>query len=1221
MDLAGKTLGGYDLGIELGRGGMGAVYKARTRAEGPAGPTGTIVAVKVFHPDLVSDETTYKRFEREAELGIRIRHPGVVRTYEIGVAEEGGEKWHFIAMEFVEGQTLRDLLDEIGTLPEHLIYQIADQLLDALTAVHTEGMVHRDVKPENLVLTHDHRLLLMDLGVARLQQEGRDLTRQGEFVGSIQYAAPEQFMDQDHVGPKADIYAVGVVLYEMAAGRNPFGIDELSALINQKLRGTVRRPKLVHRDIDPFLDEVILTCIKLDPAERFADCAALREVLAAGDESPWWKERIRGESFPAAARALKRLRTAREAPLVGRGPALDTLHEAEEAARGGAGRALLVSGAAGTGKSRLVHDFLEELVAPDGPVLLAGRCARGDATAFHAFVESVQGLLGEREGAEKRLADLVSRIPENLDALLGKAESKDLFVSSFTSLLGGLAAGHTVVLVIEDLHRATPDSLELFQHLARSLSDDPVLLIGTYRGDEVEEGSPLDELVVQVTRETPALRLGALSRPSVDELVRSVVTHGTTVRALGRALFERSDGNPHLVLEMLAHLKTTGALVEDDGGWSLVRPLEEIALPDSIRELFALKLADLDDDQRETLEAAAVQGVDFTAGLLAAATGQRRIRLMKKLAVLERKHRLITSSGRNAFRFANSGLQHVVYEDMPEERRREMHATYADAIRAEHEGAEGAEGGGDEVAEKPAVPPADAHALVHHLLQAGRIGETLPYVDSAVRHAASQHHPAQAAVFLERLITALEGDVPEVRCRACLRLARLYEMLGRRERQWGALEWAQAEADRCESSAMLARVSAGRAAALLRGGDIEAAEKAANEGLALARDGNDRETESTCLHALGAVAYRRGEFDACATRWREALVLSRVAGDRAGEADALQALGAVQREIGEGDKALATKQEALQILRELKDRRGEGAALNNLANSMAEGHRLEEAFVCYEQAIQIAHGLGDMPAEAAARYNRGRALAVMARTEEARADLDIALDLYREVGDPRGEAEALDELGWSLAPFGERSQALERLDAARELAEGTGETALLTRVLRHLGALRHEAGDREQAWQLLERSRDLATARERALVLAEMGNAAAKEGDHERARRLFIESMAEEVSPNRLLLTLCRLARVHKAAGNEEEAMECAGRAEELLAEELNVSPQYGPEIYYSLGQVFGDERGMRYLERANEYLGNRTRSIRSVVHRQHYLTTAWPNREILEEARRLLDA
>src|SRR5262245_9474224 len=124
---------------------MGTVFRAESDSEGPAGPAGSVVALKVFHPGLSSDEGALARFRREAELGIRLRHPHVVRTHEMGKEEVGGETVHFLVMDFVEGQTLASLKEELGTVPEQLRALIADQVLDALDAVHGLGIVHRDV--------------------------------------------------------------------------------------------------------------------------------------------------------------------------------------------------------------------------------------------------------------------------------------------------------------------------------------------------------------------------------------------------------------------------------------------------------------------------------------------------------------------------------------------------------------------------------------------------------------------------------------------------------------------------------------------------------------------------------------------------------------------------------------------------------------------------------------------------------------------------------------------------------------------------------------------------------------------------------------------------------------------------------------------------------------------------------------------------------------------
>jgi tetratricopeptide (TPR) repeat protein len=1208
--MIGKVLGGYEIVSPLGEGGMGAVYRAKAVREGPAGRAGAIVALKVFHPELVTDETTFRRFRREAELGMKIRHENVVRTYEIGSDAVDGVTYHFMAMELVEGQTLRGLLLEMGTVPEHLIYQLADQALAALAAVHAQNMIHRDVKPENLVLTPEHRLLLMDLGVARLQQEGRDLTRAGEFVGSLAYAAPEQFLDQDRVGPAADIYAMGVLLYEMATGKNPFGAAELSTVLTQKVKGLVRRPRLVHRDLEPFLEEVILTCMKQEPKDRFKDCDEMREVLRQGEEGGWWKQRTAGGALPAATKALKRLRPEREAPLVGRGVDLDALHQAFEEARGGKARVILLAGSRGAGKSRLLHDFLEELLAPDGPVILAGRCV-DDAGPHHAFLEGLRDFLGEGEEAEKKLAtllpDTAAAVPLVARYVAGTeaGPAREAFASAFPALLRNVATGRPVVLAIEDLHRAGPETLDLVALLTRTLRDEAALLLATYRPEGVVEGSPLHSLLAAVAQRPGAatFQVAPLGRDAAEELVRAIVRHGRTVRALGRVLFERTDGNPLLLLQMLAHLRAEGALVAAEDGYVLTRPVEREALPTGARELLLAALGGLDEGQRELLEAAAVQGPEFEATLLSSVSGLRRIQLLKSLALLERKHRVIASAGRDSFRFTSRGLHHVVYESIGEARRAELHGKCADALAAAGEGA-------------------GAFARVRHLLRAGRLGEAGPeLLAAAVDHAAYHQHPAHSAEFLEAVAEAVNGQAPGARFDALMRLASLHELLGRRDARMETLERARREAESLGGPGPRGRVHAGLAAAFFRAGAFDRAREEAEAGLALAKEAGDREGEAGCLHTLGAILHRRGDYAGAAAQFAEALALRRTAADRRGEAHSLQALGAVVAEMGDDDRALAAKDEALKIFRELGDRRGESIALNNLGNSRVEAQQLEEALLCYDQAARIAREVGDLPAEATAFYNDGRAQAALGRIDEAKDSFTRALDLFREIGDPAGEAEVLDDLGVAIAPYGETDEALRYLEAAREMAARTGQRPLHARALRHLANLLHARGDRKRAWRHYEEALALAGPRGRCLTRADMGNAALNENDHDRAVRLLEESLTEGSTGSRALLSLCRLSRAFKAAGRAEEARMCARRAEQVLEDLGSMPPQYGPEIYYSLGTVFEAGEGSRqYLAKANELLGARSRSIRSVVRRHHYLTMTWPNREILEEAKHLFE-
>jgi len=1211
-DLVGRTFGNYAIGRLIGKGGGGAVYRAISAADGPAGPPGTEVALKVFHPELLQDERVFQRFQRECELGIRIRHPHVVQSFEMGTEEVEGTPYHFLAMELIEGETLRETLDDLGAFPEHLIYQVAEQLLQALAAIHGESMIHRDLKPENVVITRDREVKLMDLGVARLQQEGRDITRAGEFVGSLAYAAPEQFINQDHVDPRADQYAIGVLLYEMATGTNPFDVTDLNTLLTKKLRGQVRRPKIENRDLDPFLDDVILTCLQPEADARFESCDALRLVLGDGDTGPWWQQRIESAAFPVSARALKRLRPQREGPLVGPETGLESLHHLFESAIHGKGSAAFVCGDAGVGKSRLVHDFLEELVAPDGPLIIAGRCEPDGVRAHHAFIEAARDYLGEGEAMESRLTELLPESPELVAKftahLLGEGDdlTPEEFTAAATRILRTLAAERTLILAIEDLHHADPQTVTLLEQLGRALSDSNFLLVVTQREDEIEEGTPLAELPSLLAQHANAetIRVEPLGRDDVEELLHALVGRPRTVRALAWPLLSSSAGNPRFLLATVAHLKQSGTLIATNGDWEPAVPIGELELPTDLRSLLAMKLEGLDEDLCEPLHAASVQGVEFDPSLLASVIGARRIRLLKRLATLERKHRLLVSVGRSSFRFASPGLQRVVYDGIPEDERRALHGATADAM----------------VEDEEALEPARAYEWVRQMLLAGRLAEARERIPAALEHAATHHHAADAIGFLDRVHAELAPEDRRLRFDVLMLLAALQIALGRTGDQWQTLGLASEEAVALGESGAQARVRAAFAASSCRSGHYERAELDAQRGRVDAQEAGDAECQAQCVHTLGAIAFRRGEFPRSADFWREALDLQRSIGDRRGEANSLIRLGAVMPEIGEADKALATKQEALGILREIGDRRAEGAALNDVGNAFIDADRMQEALVCFEQAIRIARELGDLPAQAAALYNSARVHAIEARIDDAKETFEKALDIFRELEDPSGEAEVLDELGSAMANFGEREKAVELLESAREAAERTGEVALLARVLRHLGTVHHQAGSREDAWRHYEDALGFARTRTRSAILADMGGAAVREGQFDRATKLLEESLAGSEGGRRTLLSLCRLARAHHGAGRADDARRYADRAEEYIESDLLVAPHHGPEVYYSLGTVYSNEaRGRKYVEQANSLVTARTRVIRSVIYRDHYLTMVWPNKEIFEEARRLV--
>jgi serine/threonine-protein kinase len=265
--------GRYEIGEVLGRGGMGVVYRAQDRQLGEA------VAIKVLRPELGSlDPTVLERFKQELRLARRITHRNVVRTYDLG--EAGGT--HYITMELVRGTTLATFIRDAGRLDVRATLTIGKQLCRALEVAHEEGIVHRDIKPQNLLVDPAGFLKVMDFGIARLAERGPDkkeaLTAVGVVVGTPQYMAPEQLFGEP-VDQRTDLWATGAVLFECVTGRLVFDSPNLGDLGAFHLHGKPPDPAVLNPDVSPEFSRVILRALAHRPADRWQTAAELLRAL------------------------------------------------------------------------------------------------------------------------------------------------------------------------------------------------------------------------------------------------------------------------------------------------------------------------------------------------------------------------------------------------------------------------------------------------------------------------------------------------------------------------------------------------------------------------------------------------------------------------------------------------------------------------------------------------------------------------------------------------------------------------------------------------------------------------------------------------------------------------------------------------------------------------------------------------------------------------------
>ncbi|MGD9099138.1 MAG: protein kinase, partial [Anaerolineae bacterium] len=282
-DLTGQTLDRYEIVELIGEGGMATVYRARQpRLQRD-------VALKVMQPVLAADPTFRQRFEREAQTVANLRHPNILTVHDYGESDDGQL---YLVVEYVRGGALRDALEQ-GMALERAV-EITAQVAEALDYAHGQGVVHRDVKPNNILLTRDGRPLLADFGLVKPIQSDRRLTATGVMLGTPDYMAPEQVQGEE-VDGRADIYALGVMLYEMLTGQHPYSGETPMSVALKHLSEPMPRPSKVNPSVSPMLDEIVAKATAKSPHERYqraGDMArALREVLilgaAPGSPSQW----------------------------------------------------------------------------------------------------------------------------------------------------------------------------------------------------------------------------------------------------------------------------------------------------------------------------------------------------------------------------------------------------------------------------------------------------------------------------------------------------------------------------------------------------------------------------------------------------------------------------------------------------------------------------------------------------------------------------------------------------------------------------------------------------------------------------------------------------------------------------------------------------------------------------------------------------------------------
>ena len=796
--------GRYEVIEELGRGGMGKVYKVLDKEIQEE------VALKLLNPEIASDEKTIERFRNELKYARRITHRNVCRMHDINRENDT----YFITMEYVPGEDLKTVIRRTGSLPEGEAVPIAAQVCEGLTEAHRLGVVHRDLKPQNIMIDRDGNVRIMDFGIAR-SLVAKGVTEAGMIIGTPDYMSPEQVEGME-ADARSDIYALGAALYEMVTGRVPFEGDTALIIAMKHKAEIPLSPKEINPQLSEELTTVILKCLEKDKEKRYQTTEELLAELKCLEEG-----------LPTAAGALKPkipaflIEGAEEVRLkrpvfVACGQELEKLGRSLEAALSNKGRVIFVTGEAGSGKTALVQEFAQRVQEAYPELIVAsGKCNAhaGIGDPYLPFIEILSLLTGDVEA--KWTAGVISRehalrlwnlLPISVKALLDNGQDLiNLFVpgaalasrseafssrmtywlaglkklvdrkaslpadlmlqqsnllEQYTRVLQDLAKEKPLLLILDDLQWVDPGSASLLFHLGRRIQGNRILILGAFRPAEValgrgEERHPLESVLHELQRDFGEIEIEVgktEARQFVDDFIDTEPNRLS--RKFRETLYGQTKGHPLFTVELLRNMEERGALVRDkDGRWTEGPGLDWNALPARVDAVIEERVQRLNEKLREILTIASVEGEEFTAEVVARIQKEEVRELIRLLSrELDKRHHLVSAKGirqlekqrLSSYLFQHILFQRYLYNSLDKVERTELHEEVGNIL----------EGLYGEQAEEIAVQ------LARHFLEAGIVSKAIEYLHKAGSKAVRLSAGEEAIAHYNKALGLLK-NVPE----------------------------------------------------------------------------------------------------------------------------------------------------------------------------------------------------------------------------------------------------------------------------------------------------------------------------------------------------------------------------------------------------------------------------------------------------------------------------
>ena len=736
----------------LGEGGKKKVYLSHDNT------LDRDVAFALIKTEKLDDEGR-TRIRREAQAMGRLGdHLNIVTVYDFGDHE--GQP--YIVLPVMSGGDVEGLIEKAPEhrLPLEQVIGITKSVCQGLEFAHAKGIIHRDLKPGNVWMSADGTAKIGDFGLAVAVDLSR-LTQSGMMVGTVSYMPPEQAMG-GKVTPKADLYSLGTMLYEMVTGRPPFIGDDSVAIIGQHINTSVVSPTWHRADLPPGLEVLILQLLEKDPEKRPASATDVLKALESIEQGKMTE-------------SVSQVAAAQESPLyrrvfVGREPEQRQLQSAFDGAMSGQGALMMVVGEPGIGKTALCEQ-ISTYVTLRGGKTLVGHCYEEGSLSlpYLAFVEAMRSYVLSRETRDLRkelgtgaadVARIVSEVREKLKVEPKPSESPEeeryRLMQAVTSFLTNAAKVQPLLIILEDLHDSDKGTLEMLTHISRNLSGARLLIVGTYRDVEVDRTHPLSAALAELRRVATFDRvlLRGLNADEVRRMLESI-TREEVPWSLAEAVHRQTEGNPLFVQEVVRYLVEEGLISREGGQWRATTL--EMSIPEGLRDVVGKRLSSLSQECNRILSIASVIGREFRLAVLQKVADILDNELFTTLeeakgaAVVEERSAVGAAV---TYRFSHAFFRQTLYEEIIAPRRIRLHQQVGQALEGVYENR--LEEHAAELAEHFSYSP-DAEGL----------DKAVSYGEMAAERSSSVFAYGEAVRLLEQALQVQEVLDPEDKTKRC----------------------------------------------------------------------------------------------------------------------------------------------------------------------------------------------------------------------------------------------------------------------------------------------------------------------------------------------------------------------------------------------------------------------------------------------------------------------